>query len=254
MEHFLACHIHAFTAMGMPQTLLYDNLKTAILDRRSDGSPVLPARFLDFALYYGFSPRFCAPYRARTKGKVERTVAYVRGNFWVRVAQEIKSAALELGDLNQRAREWVEQVANARVHGTHGEVVAERYRLEEAALGQVYGRPAYDTSYRCSRRVGRDGRFSYGGRLYQLSLSHAFGQVEVAESLDGTLSVQAEDGTRLGVRAVTEAGALVGRQWLGEQPRAGQEGKLLPFLVGAEAVEVRDLGFYEEVACAACAG
>ena len=78
-------------ALGIPEQVLYDNLKTAILGRRQDGSPILPGRFLDFALYYGFTPKFCRPYRARTKGKVERAVGYVRQNFWVRVAAEVKA-------------------------------------------------------------------------------------------------------------------------------------------------------------------
>jgi transposase len=67
LEHFVACHLEAFAALGIPETILYDNLKTAILGRRPDGSPVFPGRFLDFALYAGFTPRFCRPYRARTK-------------------------------------------------------------------------------------------------------------------------------------------------------------------------------------------
>src|SRR5439155_2053396 len=82
MEHFLKCHLGAFAALGIPETVLYDNLKTGILGRRPDGTPLLPGRFADFALTYGFTPRFCQPYRPRTKGKVERTVGYVRQNFW----------------------------------------------------------------------------------------------------------------------------------------------------------------------------
>jgi len=67
MEHFLDCHLGAFASLGIPEELLYDNLKTGILGRRADGTPILPGRFLDFALYYGFTPKFCRPYRARTK-------------------------------------------------------------------------------------------------------------------------------------------------------------------------------------------
>lgn len=251
MEHFLACHIQGFAALGIPESVLYDNLKTAILGHRSDGSAIFPGRFLDFALYYGFSPKFCKPYRARTKGKVERTIGYVRGNFWVRVAGEVASGKLGLAGLNERAREWVECVANERVHGTHGEVVAERYAEEEPALGKIGGRPVYDTDYRSIRRVGRDGRFSYRGRLYQLSLVHALSEVEVAEGLEGGLTVRSGDGSVLRCRAVEGAEDRL-RVGVPKEKRGSEEdAKLLRLLVGSEEVEVRDLAVYEEVAHAA---
>ncbi len=254
MEHFLACHIHAFEALGIAETVLYDNLKTAILGRRADGSPIFPGRFLDFALYYGFSPRFCAPYRARTKGKVERTIGYVRGNFWVRVAREVESGELGLACLNERAAEWALGVANQRVHGTHGLVVAERYAEEEPMLGQTYGRPAYDTDYCAVRRVGRDGRFSYRGRLYQLGLVHALSEVEVAESLEGALTVRASDGQHLRCRAVEGEQAMERARAPRREGNGTAEGELLHLLDGSQEVELRDLAVYEEVAhAAACA-
>lgn len=255
MEHFLACHIGAFAALGIPETILYDNLKTAILGRRSDGSLVFPGRFLDFALYYGFTPKFCKPYRPRTKGKVERTIGYVRGNFWVRVASRVAGGELEIAGVNERGREWVEQVANARIHGTHGEVVAERYAEEEPLLGRTCGRPIYDTSYRSIRRVGRDGRFSYRGRLYQLSLACALSEVELSESLEGGLAVRASDGRRLSCRVVEEGlGLLKVRAPKRQEVGGSQEGRLIDLPRVSVEVEERDLAVYEEVAsAAACA-
>jgi transposase len=252
MEHFLACHIGAFGELGVPEALLYDNLKTGILGRRSDGSPIFPGRFLDFALYYGFAPHFCKPYRARTKGKVERSIGYVRGNFWVRVGEEVRAGRLELAGLNGRASEWVEIVANRRVHGTHGQVVAERYAEEAPLLGNTRGRPPYDTDYRSIRRVARDGRLSYRGRLYQLGLLHALSEVEVAESLEGVLTVRSGDGQLLRCRAV-ELAALPARPVAPKRgPRVADGGEgLLRLLCDAEEVELRDLAVYEEVAHAA---
>jgi hypothetical protein len=252
MEHFLACHIGAFGALGIPETVLYDNLKTGILGRRSDGSPIFPGRFLDFALYYGFAPHFCKPYRARTKGKVERGIGYVRGNFWVRVGEEVRAGRLELAGLNGRASEWVEIVANRRVHGTHGQVVAERYAEEAPLLGGVHGRPPYDTAYRSIRRVARDGRFSYRGRLYQLGLVHALSEVEVAESLQGQLTVRSGAGQLLRVRAVELSSPLARPVIAKRGPRVADGGEgLLRLLCQAEEVELRDLAVYEEVAHAA---
>lgn len=79
---FLRGHLAAFTHFGgTPRTVLHDNLKSAVLERRG-GQVRFHPRYLDFADYYGFTPRACQPYRARTKGKVERAVRYVRENFW----------------------------------------------------------------------------------------------------------------------------------------------------------------------------
>ena len=217
MEHFLACHVGAFEALGIPETALYDNLKTGILGRRADGSPIFPGRFLDFALYYGFSPHYCQPYRARTKGKVERGIGYVRGNFWVRVAEEVLSGRLELPVLNGLAKEWTEGVANQRVHGTHGEVVSKRYAEEEPLLGKVGGRVRYDTDYHSLRSSGKDARLSYRGVVYELSRSHALEQVEVIESLAGKVSFRSKDGQALPAKVV-EAVPVLGSEKVTQAP------------------------------------
>jgi transposase len=244
LEHFLECHLGAFEALGIPEQVLYDNLKTAILGRRPDGSPVFPGRFLDFALYHGFTPKFCRPYRARTKGKVERGIGYVRANFWVRVAHEVAAGALDLAGLNERAGQWVEGVANARRHGTTEEVVAVRLAEEQPLLGRVAARPRYDTSYQSLRRVGRDGRLSYRGQLYQVPLRHALSTVRVSEGLDGRLTLRSGEGVVLVGLPVT-AGAPAGRPARSEPVTEGG----LPLLIAGAApvVEARDLAVYEEV-------
>jgi transposase len=81
LETFLACHLRAFEAFGgYPRELLDDNVKTVVLARpdlpadAAGQSPRWHPTFLDFAGYDGFTPRLCRPYRARTKGKVERMI------------------------------------------------------------------------------------------------------------------------------------------------------------------------------------
>jgi transposase len=248
MEHFLGCHLGAFGALGIAETVLYDNLKTGILGRGADGTPILPGRFLDFALYYDFRPRYCQPYRARTKGKVERGIGYVRQNFWVRVAEEVRAGQLELAGLNARAREWAATVANRRVHGTHGEVVAVRYAVEEPRLAKLTGRPLYDTAYHSVRRVGRDGRFAYRGHLYQLPLRHALSAVDVAEALDGQVSVRVPDGEPLRPRLVETAALVEAGRARTEPPAQRAAARGLRVLPAPVVVETRDLAVYEEVA------
>lgn len=256
MEHFLDCHLGAFRDLGIPEQILYDNLKTGILGRHEDGTPIFPGRFLDFALYYGFTPKFCQPYRARTKGKVERGIGYVRQNFWVRVAGEVASKQMDLVRLNERAAEWVANVANIRVHGTHGEVVLKRFAEEQPLLGTLIARPRYDTDYHAIRRVGRDGRLSYHGKLYQVQLTHALGEVEVAESLEGKVTIRSKSGQPLPAELIVAGeSATQPNQWRLPAKADGRGAELLwlphrdhPF------VETRNLEVYEEVARAASLG
>ena len=67
---------------GVPRELLFDQMRTVVVsdDRSSGGGLVLNAEFLRFAAHWGFVPRSCRPYRAQTKGKVERPIRYVRGS------------------------------------------------------------------------------------------------------------------------------------------------------------------------------
>ena len=79
LESFLACHARAFAYFGgVPAEVLYDNAKVVVLERLADGPRYNPG-LLDFAGRYGFAPRLCRPYRARTKGKVERSIGYLQG-------------------------------------------------------------------------------------------------------------------------------------------------------------------------------
>lgn len=249
LEHFLACHIEAFERLGRPEQVLYDNLKTAILGRSGDGSPILPARFLDFALYYGFTPKFCQPYRPQTKGKVERGVGYAKQNFWVRVAPEVKAGRMGLAELNERAELWVDQVAHPRIHGTHGEVVAERYAREAPRLASILGKPRFNTDYQVLRRVGRDGRLSYRGRMYQLPLSAAFSEVQLDEALSGTVTVRSKAGERLPLQVVTQEASLgVVSVWPNPADTVNAVELLLAASRRTPVVQTRDLAAYEEVA------
>jgi hypothetical protein len=92
--------------------------------------------FLRFAAHWGFRIRACRPYRAQTKGKVERPIRYVRQSFLY------GRAFAGDADLNAQALGWLDQVANPRVHGTTGDVPRERFEREErAVLGPLAARP-----------------------------------------------------------------------------------------------------------------
>jgi transposase len=139
IETLLACHVRAFEAFGgVTREVLYDNMKTVILKRDAYGKKqhrYQPA-FADFARHYGFLPKVCQPYRAKTKGKVERMNGYLRRSFWVPLASLLKQAGLtaDRDVCNARVGPWLRDVANARVHGTTKRVPRDMLMEERAYL------------------------------------------------------------------------------------------------------------------------
>jgi transposase len=81
MEHFLACHEHAFAALGVPSKVMVDNLKSAVLQRLAGVAPVFNPRYMDFARHHGFVIAPCNVARGNEKGRVESGVGYVKKNF-----------------------------------------------------------------------------------------------------------------------------------------------------------------------------
>jgi transposase len=108
MESFMRGHVEAFAAFrGVPRTILYDNLKSVVLDRAGDHVRFNEAMLL-MAGHYHFAPKPCAPYRGNEKGKVERTIQYLRHGFFA--ARRFSSVE----DLNAQLAEWIKRVAHAR--------------------------------------------------------------------------------------------------------------------------------------------
>lgn len=217
---------------GVPREVLVDNQKAAVLVPGGSGGPArFNERFLDLAGHYGFTPRACRPYRARTKGKIERMVGYVQQNFFVRYR-----AFESWAHLNQLAERWLAEEADARVHGTVEEVVAERFARERPALGPL---PAqrYDTAYHETRRVSWDGYLEVRGNRYSVPAELAGQPVAVRIGLDDTLAVYA--GERLAARHTLQSAE---KGWVSVPEH---HAALWQTTLG---VERRPLEVYEEVA------
>lgn len=142
VETLIGCHERAFLAFGgVPREVLYDNMKTVVIDRDAygPGKHRFHAALGDFAGHCGFRPRLCRPYRAQTKGKVERFIRYLRGGFYVpfssRMAQD--GLVVDAPAANAAVSRWLRETANARVHATTGAIPAERLEEERAALQPV---------------------------------------------------------------------------------------------------------------------
>ena len=139
MEHFLACHQHAFEYFGhrVPQTMMVDNLRSAVLQRIVGEAPVFNPTYQAFADHYGFTIKACAVGKGNEKGRVENGVGYVKKNFL---------NGLTLGDfstLPPAARLWLDETANVRQHGETRQRPLDRFAEEKAALSPITA-PAFD--------------------------------------------------------------------------------------------------------------
>jgi transposase len=129
IENFLLAHVHAFAEWGgLPRTVIYDNLRSVVTERRGDAVHFHP-RLLELCAHYHFAARPCRPARGNEKGRVERAIQYIRHSFFA--ARSFASPA----DLNRQARLWRDQIAHARRWpGDDSRTVLEAFREEQARL------------------------------------------------------------------------------------------------------------------------
>ena len=114
---------------GVPKEVLFDQMRSVIVeDRRWEGGALVEnPEFVRFAHHWEFRPRACRPYRAKTKGKVERPIRYVRENFFY------GRHFLNDEDLDAQLERWSNDVANVRQHRTIHERPIDRFEREEKA-------------------------------------------------------------------------------------------------------------------------
>ena len=178
----IRCHQNAFHYFGgYPEEILYDNMKQVVIKRLlKQEDSTLNRQFEDFAGFYGFKPILCRPYRGQTKGKVERTVQYVRDNFMVGIRYR------SLDDLNGQALAWCNKV-NAKVHATTNEIPFERLKREK--LNPL--KREYIIDKINLRRVQKDCLISYAGNQYSVPSEYAGKDVAVV-ALDNVLAAYYE--------------------------------------------------------------
>ena len=129
LESFLRGHVAAFDAFGgVARTLVYDNLRSAVLDRRGAAIQFHP-RLLELAGHYCFAPQPCTPGRGNEKGKVERQIQYLRHAFFA--ARSFR----DVDDLNAQFQRWRDEVAHVRRHPDQRDrTVAEVFAEEQPRL------------------------------------------------------------------------------------------------------------------------
>jgi transposase len=136
----LPCHAHCSHWFGVvPSRVLCDNMKTVVVERGALGPQQhrFQLGFLDFALRYGFAQQLCRPYWAKTKGKFERMIGYLRRSFYVPLVARLRQVGLTLDVItaNAEVQRWLRDVADMRLHGTTGlqpgaQLVQERTSLQ----------------------------------------------------------------------------------------------------------------------------
>ena len=245
----LRMHEAAFYEWGaVPDEILYDRMKTVWTGVDERGEIVWNAIFLDFARYWGFTPRLCRPYRAQTKGKVESGVKYVRRNFLCGL-QGREPAGLT--GLSTELRWWLAEVANQRVHGTTHEQVMIRWEADRAAMHPVDGRLPYPYMDDEQRKVARDAYVCWNGSRYSVPWQYAGKEVWVR---DHGRSVEIRySAERIAVHAPAARRHQVvtlSQHHVGIPTHGRQSAKTLIHIAqSAPVVEHRPLAAYEAIAC-----
>lgn len=181
-DTLIRCHINAFRYFnGYPEEIVYDNMKQVVIKRlMKQEESTLNRQFEDFAGFYGFKPILCRPYRGQTKGKIERTVRYVRENFMIGIKYN------NLDDLNGQALAWCNKV-NSKEHGTTGKIPFEQLKQEK--LNPLIREYILDKIN--LRRVQKDCLISYSGNQYSVPSEYAGRDVAVV-ALGNTLAIYLE--------------------------------------------------------------
>ncbi len=162
MEHFLGCHQNAFHAFGVvPQKIMVDNLKSAVLKRVVGEAPVFNPKYLDFADYYGFSIVPCNVGKGNEKGQVENGVKYVKQNLL---------NGLDIPDfsmMKSASKHWLDTVANVRKHRETGEKPIDMFHEEKCYLNPLPIEP-YDIGVVEQKRASKQFRITIDTNRYSV--------------------------------------------------------------------------------------
>jgi transposase len=173
MEHFLACHEHAFTAFGgVPAKIMVDNLKSAVLQRLAGVAPVFNPRYVDFARHHGFAIAPCNVARGNEKGRVESGVGYVKKNF-------LNGLELtEFSAIQAAAQVWLDTIANVRVHSQTQQRPIDLLAQERPHLGRLNPHP-YDIALTSTCIASSQFRITLDTNHYSVPPAYAHRRVTV---------------------------------------------------------------------------
>lgn len=233
---------------GVTEDILVDNARALVDENDGMGKVVFNAGFKDFCGHWGVKPKACQPYRARTKGKDERAVQYVKRN---------ALAGREFGtwaEMEAHLVWWMREVADCRVHKTTKMAPSERFKEEQAKLTPLSGQKPYVCPETSSRVVKTDTTVDYQGNSYSVPYRHIGKSAEVTAKggkieikvLGQVVAIHDAAKARTGARVIaSEHLKGVMRLWGAtskEQEPAARDAK--PTLIGDSAL-LRPLAEYE---------
>ena len=237
-KNVIRMHLNAdFFYGGFTDTILYDNMKLIVIDRKIKASESrFNQKFMDFAEYYDVVIRLCYPYRPETKGKIENAIKYVRNNLWPGRSFDPPT------DINAQCREWLKKI-NSQIHGTTHEIPVERWK--EESINPLSTVPAYLTRKEEIRKVSRDCYVSYKGNRYSVPWKHAGRECRIIE--ESALVKIEIDSTIVADHAILTGTGRISRK------KEHFEGLLKVVkeensAIYGQMVETRDLKRYQEVA------
>jgi transposase len=166
LESFLRGHVEAFAAFqGVARTLVYDNLRSAVLERAGSAIRVHP-RLLELAGHYHFAPRPCTPGRANEKGKVERQILYLRQAFFA------ARTFVDVDDLTAQFRRWRDEIAHQRPHPEYRDrTVAEILAEEQPRLLPLPAHP-FETAVMRTVIAGKTPYVRFDRNHYSIPHAH----------------------------------------------------------------------------------
>lgn len=165
-EDFIQCHINAFKFFGgVPQKILYDNVKTVVLSRLGKDLNFNP-RFMEFAGVFLFEPVCCNPARGNEKGKVESGIKYIRMNF-------LSGITICWPAIQQQAVRWRDETANVRLHATTRQRPVERFEAERQYLLKLPEKE-YDASAVRAVAASSQALVRFDGNAYSVPYTKAY--------------------------------------------------------------------------------
>lgn len=249
MGAFLDAHERAFEYFGgLTHEHLYDRPRT-VCRPGVQGRVEWNTTFLAFAHYWGFEPRLCRGYRAKTKGKVESGVKYLKHNFLP------GRTFIDQNDFDAQLGEWMATIADVRIHGTVHERPIDRFERERAELIPAAGRAPFRAAVPVARIVAEDYLVSFETNRYSVPATLIGQSVEVRRR-DGQLEIAHRGATvarhpllpgRHQMRILPEhgPGAIARNARLRRSTLLSPSGP--PHALLTE-VEVRDLCLYDQLA------
>lgn len=176
-ENVIKMHMKAFRYTGgIPSEMLFDNMKQILIDRNIKGSESrFNETFLCFSEYYGFNIQLCFPYRSRTKGKIERNIGYLGGNFFN--GRNFSS----LDDVNAQCSSWLAE-ANGKRNATTAKVPADA--VKDEILTHIDSVPEFRYRINVTGKTSRECYVHYNSNRYSIPWKYAGRECTVKEKTE----------------------------------------------------------------------